>query len=108
MNWNHLLAYLFAGAFLTNAVPHLVSGLMGRPFQTPWAKPRGFGQSSSTANVLWGFCNLVVGYGLVARVGDFNVRSNADVIGLGLGALVMSLGLARRFGQFNGGNKPSH
>jgi hypothetical protein len=104
MNWLHLLSYLFAGAFLANAIPHLVSGLMGRPFQTPWAKPRGPGQSSSVQNILWGFLNLAVGYLLVARVGAFDLRANADVIALGLGGLLMGLGLARRFGQFNGGN----
>jgi len=29
------------GAFVANAVPHLVSGQDGKPFQTPFAKPRG-------------------------------------------------------------------
>jgi hypothetical protein len=106
MNWHHLLSYLFAGAALANAIPHVVSGLMGRPFQTPWAKPRGPGQSSSIQNVLWGFANLVVGYLLLSRIGDFDIHANADVIALGLGALLMALGLARRFGQFNGGNTP--
>jgi len=104
MNWLHLLSYLFAGAFLTNAVPHLVSGVMGRPFQTPWAKPRGSGQSSSIQNVLWGFLNLVIGYLLVCQVGDFDLRANRDVIALLLGVLLTALGLAWRFGQFNGGN----
>ena len=103
MNWLHLLSYLFAGAFLANAVPHLVSGLMGRPFQTPWARPRGFGQSSSIENVLWGFFNLVIGYLLICRVGDFDLRADDDVIALLLGTLLMGLGLAWRFGQFNGG-----
>jgi hypothetical protein len=27
----------FAGVFLTNGIPHVVSGVMGRPFQTPLA-----------------------------------------------------------------------
>jgi hypothetical protein len=57
MSWLHDTSYFFAGAFLTNAVPHLVSGVMGRPFQTPFAKPRGEGPSSSTVNVLRGFFN---------------------------------------------------
>jgi hypothetical protein len=50
-------SYFFGGAFLTNAVPHFVSGVMGRPFQSPFAKPPGQGLSSSTINVLWGFFN---------------------------------------------------
>ena len=55
MQWLHYLSYFLGGAFLINAVPHLVSGLMGRPFQSPFAKPPGEGLSSSTVNVLWGF-----------------------------------------------------
>ena len=39
MNWLHDISYFFGGAFLTNAVPHFVSGVMGRPFQSPFAKP---------------------------------------------------------------------
>ena len=62
LDWLHLVSYFFGGAFLTNAVPHFVSGIMGRPFQSPFAKPPGEGLSSSTVNVLWGFLNLVVGY----------------------------------------------
>jgi hypothetical protein len=53
VDWLHDIAYLFGGAFLANAVPHFVSGMMGRPFQSPFAKPPGKGLSSSTVNVLW-------------------------------------------------------
>jgi hypothetical protein len=106
MPWTDHIAYFFGGAFLTNAVPHVVSGVMGRPFQSPFAKPRGRGHSSSTVNVLWGFLNLAIGYLLVVRVADFDLRSTADVIALGLGALVMGVALARMFGRFNGGNFP--
>ena len=35
MTWLHDVSYLFGGAFLVNAVPHLVSGVRGEPFQTP-------------------------------------------------------------------------
>ena len=61
MHWINGVSYFFGGAFLANTVPHLVSGVMGRPFQSPFAKPRGEGLSSSTVNVLWGFFNLAVG-----------------------------------------------
>jgi hypothetical protein len=71
MQWLSFGSYFFGGAFLTNAVPHLVSGVMGQPFQSPFAKPAGEGLSSSTVNVVWGFLNLVVGDLLVCRVGDF-------------------------------------
>lgn len=107
MNWLHLVSYFWGGAFLANATPHLVSGLRGEPFQTPFATPRGEGLSSSTVNVLWGFFNVTVGYLLVCRVGEFALLDTADVVALGLGALILCLFLARRFGQFHGGNTPT-
>jgi hypothetical protein len=79
---------------------------MGRAFQTPFARPRGEGRSSSTANVWWGFVNLLAGYLLLCRVGDFDVRAGIDVSAVALGALLLRLYLARRFGRFNGGNRP--
>lgn len=106
MPWLDLLSYVFGGAFLANAVPHMVSGVMGRPFQSPFAKPPGQGLSCATVNVIWGFFNLVVGYGLMCHVGDFALRNAADAGALGLGILLMSLLAARQFGRFNGGNPP--
>ncbi len=79
---------------------------MGRPFQSPFAKPPGQGLSSSTVNVLWGFFNLLIGYLLVCRVGDFNRRDPGDVLALGLGGLLIGLFSARHFGRFHGGNTP--
>jgi hypothetical protein len=102
----HYLSYFFGGVFLTNAVPHFVSGVMGRPFQSPFAKPPGQGLSSSTVNVLWGFFNFVVGYVLICRVGVFDLHSTQDVGALVLGVLLMGLMGARSFGRFNGGNSP--
>jgi hypothetical protein len=106
MQWIDCVSYFFGGAVLTNAVPHFVSGVMGRPFQSPFAKPRGQGHSSSTVNVLWGVLNLAIGYLLVVRVGDFDLRSTADVLALGLGTLLIGVMTARMFGRFNGGNSP--
>jgi hypothetical protein len=55
MEWTHHASYFLGGVFFANAVPHFVSGVMGRPFQSPFAKPPGRGLSSSKVNVLWGF-----------------------------------------------------
>jgi hypothetical protein len=104
MEWLHDLSYFFAGAFFTNAIPHLVSGVTGRPFQSPFAKPPGEGLSSSIVNVLWGFFNVVIGYLLVCRVGDFDLRSTEDVGALGAGVLLMGLMCAWLFGRFHGGD----
>jgi hypothetical protein len=106
MEWMHYLAYFGGGMVLTNAIPHFVSGVMGRPFQSPFAKPPGEGLSSSTTNVLWGFANLVVGYLLVCRVGNFDLHSTSDVAAFGLGALIVALVTARMFGRFHDGNSP--
>ena len=105
MSWLHLGSYFLGGGFLVNAIPHLVSGLRGEPFQSPFATPRGEGLSSSTVNVLWGIFNLIVGYLLVCRVGEFALLETRDVAALGLGALLLSLFCARHFGRFNGGNR---
>ena len=106
MQWIDYVSYLAGGAVLTNAVPHFVSGVMGKPFQSPFAKPHGQGQSSTTVNVLWGFLNLAIGYLLVMRVGSFDLRATGDVVALGLGVLLMGVVMARMFGRFNGGNFP--
>ena len=107
MHWLHLVSYFFGGAFLANALPHVVSGMMGESFQTPFAKPSGQGVSSSTVNVLWGFANLVFAYLLLVRVGHFDWRSMGSVVGFAAGALCIGVGSARHFGQFHGGSTPS-
>ncbi len=106
MGWPCYISYFFGGVFLGNAIPHLVSGMMGRPFQTPFGKPPGQGLSSSTVNVLWGFVNVAVSYVLICRVGDFRLRSTTHITLLGLGFLLVSLLGARTFGRFHGGNSP--
>jgi hypothetical protein len=106
MEWLHDLSYFAGGAVLTNAVPHFVRGVMGQPFQSPFAKPPGEGLSSSTVNVVWGFANLVIAYLLISRPGTFDLRSTSDAVALGLGMLVMGLVCARLFGRLHGGNSP--
>jgi hypothetical protein len=62
---------------LANGVPHFVQGISGHPFQTPFAKPRGVGESSPVVNVLWGFLNLAAGFTLLFAFSP----KGADVIG---------------------------
>jgi hypothetical protein len=104
VNWLHDLSYFFGGLFLANAIPHFVSGTMGRPFQSPFAQPRGEGLSSSTVNVVWGFANFVAAYLLIVCVGQFDLRDAQSMIALGLGALLISLFAAKHFGRFHGGH----
>ena len=107
MNWLSLLSYLFGGVFFANAIPHFVAGIMGRPFQSPFAKPPGKGHSSSTVNVVWGFFNGVIAYLLIAHVGVFHPRMTSHILAFGLGVLFISVSMARHFGQFHGGNTPT-
>jgi hypothetical protein len=100
-----LVSYFFAGAFFTNAVPHFVSGVTGRAFQSPFATPRGKGLSSSTINVAWGVFNVVIAYVLIRRGGDFDWKITSDAAAFGLGVLLMGLLCARLFGRFHGGDK---
>ena len=107
MPWLHDLSHFFGGAFLANAVPHFVSGVMGRSFQSPFARPPGMGLSSSSVNAAWGFANFVVAYLLLARIGAFELRATDNAVAAGLGILAMGLLLARAFGRVNGGNAPT-
>ncbi len=106
MNWIHIVSYFFGGLLLANAMPHLISGQMGRPFQSPFAKPPGEGLSSSRVNVLWGSVNLALAYGLLFRVGTFDVRNAAHAGAAAAGGLLISIFIASHFGRFNGGNDP--
>jgi hypothetical protein len=103
MPWNYLVSYFFAGVFLTNAIPHFVSGVTGHPFQSPFASPPGQGLSSSMVNVLWGATNLCLGYLLVCRVGKFDLQRNSHVLPMGFGILFMAMLSAHFFGPFYGG-----
>ncbi len=103
MRWYHYIAYFFGGAFLTNAIPHFVTGSTGHRLPTPFSSPPGQGLSSATVNVLWGFFNLVIGYGLIGRVGNFELRRTRHVVVFGLGVLLMALDLAYALGKLHGG-----
>ncbi|TKI03782.1 hypothetical protein [Martelella alba] len=107
MPWYQLLAYFLGGMCVSNAIPHWVSGVLGRPFQSPFASPPGKGLSSSVVNVLWGAFNFAVGYLLICRVGQFEIRVTADAATAGLGALLMAVVAARSFGRFHGGVLPA-
>ncbi|SDU07072.1 hypothetical protein SAMN05444156_1788 [Verrucomicrobium sp. GAS474] len=92
------LAPFFAGAFLCNALPHLAAGVRGEPFPTPFAKPRGVGDSSPVVNFLWGFANLVAGLALL-RAHPFALGMRLDGALFFLGVLLLGTAMAWRFGE---------
>lgn len=87
-----------AGAALFNALPHLLSGISGRAFPTPFASPPGKGQSSATTNVLWGFANLIAAYA-AGHAGGFSFGDIARLSSSAAGALLLSLYLSQRFSR---------
>lgn len=103
MRWYHFIALFFGGAFLMNCVPHLVAGVMGSPFQSPFASPPGEGLSSSMVNVCWGMFNLLAAYLLLCRTGKFEMRQTKHVLPFGLGLFGMAVMLAHAFGRLHGG-----
>jgi hypothetical protein len=96
MQWLHIVAYFFGGAFFVNAVPHFTSGVSGRRFPSPFASPPGKGLSSPTVNVLWGSLNLVIAYVLL-RLGRLHFRSTREVLIAGVGGSLMAVMLSRAF-----------
>ncbi len=106
MTWHHYVAYGFGGVFFANAIPHLVAGMMGQPFQSPFAKPPGQGLSSSAVNVLWGGLNLAIAYLLLWHVGTFTLGRFAHAAAAGVPALALALWGAAGFGRINGGDRP--
>jgi len=93
------LAYIAAGAFLANGIPHFVSGISGKYFPSPFAKPPGAGESSPVVNVLWGLTNLIVAWILVAGVGDFTTGFSIDMLLFAIGFSGMALVLGWHFGR---------
>lgn len=94
----HLAAAFFAGAFLANSLPHLAAGTMGRVFPTPFAKPRGIGDSSPLVNFLWGSANLGASVVLL-HVAALSVGLNLPVFAFVAGWLLLGAFAAVHFGK---------
>lgn len=95
MPWYVYLAYFFGGAFIANAVPHLLAGIARRPFPTPFASPPFKGLSSPAVNIAWALGNLAFAYLLLARVRAIDLRQWSHVALLLAGFAGMTLQLVR-------------
>ena len=100
MEWYNILMSFFAGAVLTNSVPHFVHGVSGDKFPTPFSNPPGRGLSSPTINVLWAFFNLIVGY-LLFITGEISDRRPWLVVLFFAGAGAMAIMLSINFQKKN-------
>jgi hypothetical protein len=92
------VAPFFAGALLCNCIPHVVCGLQGSPFPTPFAKPRGVGLSSPLVNGAWGFFNLIVGL-LLLSTWPVAIGPTGSFLVFLLGAGALGAYLAIHFGR---------
>lgn len=66
--WFYLVAAL-AAVLLANGIPHLVNGMSGRRFPSPFSGGPGT-EDEPWRNVLWGAGNLVVGGLLLGLIRD--------------------------------------
>jgi len=95
------VVFFFAGAFLCNCIPHLAAGLQGQSFPTPFARPRGIGNSSPFLNFLWGAFNVAAGLTLLSR-NPFVFGFNVECLAIAAGVLALGSYLSRHFGKVRG------
>ena len=82
-----VLAFL-AGAFLTNSIPHIVSGTLGHVHMTPFGR-----ESSAFVNVGWGYINLVFG-AFILNLSGGNINELLSFNNYSIAFLLGSFGLA--------------
>jgi hypothetical protein len=99
----HIEQFL-AGMFLCNSIPHLAAGLQGQRFPTPFAKPRGVGESPPLANVFWGLFNLVAGLALLSAA-PLSIGMNTGFASALAGAGVLGAYVAQHFGKVRTRNR---
>jgi hypothetical protein len=111
--YKNYVAWFLGGVFVVNSIPHIINGVSGRSFPTPFSTtpgrlspgvlppPSAF--SPPWVNVLWGVFMLIIGYLLVCRVGTFSLRRTRDAIAFGSGAVLIALMLAFAFGPLYAG-----
>lgn len=95
--WYLYVAYFLGGAFIANAIPHLLTGIAGRPFPTPFASPPFKGLSSPAVNLVWAIGNLALAYGLLLRLRPIDWYDRPALAVALAGFVVMALVGARSF-----------
>lgn len=102
-----IAVHFFAGVFLCNCIPHLVSGLLGQPFPTVFSCPPGIGNSSPAMNIIWGSINVVLGCGLLLYM-PFEFGLNTATATLAAGAFITGLILSVHFDKVRRGGYKGH
>ena len=89
------IGWFFSGVFVINTLPHLIHGVSGERFPSPFDKPHGKKLSSPTLNVIWAFINL----SMFLTIFYFNQTSFTAAHGviMLIGAISMAIFLSRYF-----------
>jgi hypothetical protein len=95
MSWYAYVAQFFGGAFLANALPHLLAGISGRSLPTPFASPPFKGLSSPRVNVAWALANLALAYLLLVRIEPLDLRNLGEAVSVFLGFAAMAFQCSR-------------
>lgn len=98
--WYHYVFAFIAGALFMNMLPHLINGVSGRPFPSPFADPPGIGLSSPVANIAWATINFAVAMAFVC-FGKLSQRQRTIAPACFTGALAMAFYLAWYFGSLD-------
>jgi hypothetical protein len=106
MAWYDFLLEFIAGLLLANGVPHFVQGICGHPFQTPFARPPGVGESPPIVNVVWGFANLACGAVLLRFFGPRGASAFFGWAAVAVGSFAIAIMLAIHFGKVRAGRHP--
>lgn len=97
MVWYHYLGVFIAGFCAVNFIPHLVAGISGEKFQSPFASPPGVGESSAVVNFLWGMANIGFCYGLLSWVPSFDFGNSTHLGVFVAGAVLLGAPLSMYF-----------
>lgn len=107
MRFPEFIAYFISGAFIANSIPHIVNGTSGRKFpeKSPFKKTSQDESRfegiffSPIANVLWGVCNISIGFIVVSSVGTFRVGLTSDMLVFMAGFTATAIFLAWNIGK---------
>ena len=91
-------SHFFAGAFLCNFIPHLVAGVQGMRFPTPFSRLHGARLSSPLVNVLWGSFNLAAGVALLST-SPISIELSTPLFAFAFGFLGLGSFLAVHFAK---------
>ena len=96
MKWYNYIFCFLSGIFIANTIPHLIQGISGNSFPSPFSNPPGKGLSTPIINVYWGLFNLVVGY-LFYKLGKISKEKIWSIIIFFLAFAIMCIQLSITF-----------